>query len=313
MAKKLTVLDNVGNTPLTELFSFDADARILAKLEYCNPSGSVKARPALNMVRAAEKRGEIGPGSTVVEATSGNQGIALSMVASVKGYDCIIVMPELMSEERQHMIRAYGAEVRLTPAGNSIKEAIDNSVAEARRLSEEREDCWWADQFRNTDNVRAHRETTAREILRQVDGPIDAFVSGIGTGGTITGVGETLKHHFPDMKIFAVEPEAAAILTNGSTGHHIQQGIGDGLIPEILNCDIIDDTITVTDEAAAQTTRRLAFTEGIFCGVSSGSNVRAANKVAQLMPGTTIVTLLPDRGERYISMCLFSPDESEQR
>ncbi len=305
---KPSILDAIGNTPLVHLqrMGRDSPGRILAKVEFLNPSGSIKARSALGMIEAAERAGQLKPGSIVVEATSGNQGIGIAMVAAVKGYRSVVVMPENMSEERQKFMRAYGAEIRLVPAGTNIQEAIQSCLEEVRHMAAEDPRVWVADQFNNPANPEVHRRTTAQEILRQVDGPIDAFVAGVGTGGTLTGVGEVLKEHFPEVKIVAVEPAKAAILSGGPIEHHMQQGIGDGLIPSILNRDIIDEIVVVTDEDAMDTARRLAREEGLFVGVSSGANVWASLEIARrLGKDVTVVTVLPDGGDRYLSTGIF--------
>jgi len=309
MAYFNNVLEAVGNTPLVKLQHLPSKdcASILVKLESLNPGGSIKTRAALGMIRAAERDGKLRPGSIIVEATSGNQGIGLSLVAAVLGYKTIICMPENMSEERKALVRAYGAELVLTPAGKDIQEAITLARQKANEIREsDPQHVFLASQFDNPANPETHRTTTAQEILSQVGGPIDAFVAGIGTGGTLTGVGEVLKAKFPSIKVVAVEPSNAAILRGGTIGHHIQQGIGDGFIPNILNTGIIDDIVLVNDEDALQTARDLARKEGLLVGVSSGSNVWAALRIGQeLGKGKTVVTVLPDTGERYLSMGLY--------
>jgi cysteine synthase A len=275
---------------------------LLVKLECLNPGGSVKSRTAYWMVECARRRGLIGPDTVLVEATSGNQGIGLAMVGAALGLRVRIVMPENMSRERQMLMRAYGAEVVLTPSGSDIGEAIRLAMETAREMAEQDPRVFWVNQFGNPDNPDVHRNMTAQEILMQVDGPIHAFVSGIGTGGTITGVGQVLKSHHPGCVVVAAEPENAAILSGGKLGHHIQQGIGDGLIPDVLDRGVIDRVVVVSDEEALRTARLLAREEGLFVGISSGTNVWSAIKVAEeLGPGKTIVTLLPDGGERYLS------------
>ncbi len=308
------VLNRIGQTPVIKLrnFSPETGACIWAKMECLNPGGSVKSRTAFWMVNQAIQRGEIMKDTILVEATSGNQGIGISMVGAALGLKVKIVMPENMSQERQMMMKAYGAEVLLTPAGNDIGEAIENAVKKAHELRDSDPKVFLVDQFCNPDNPDAHRLFTAQEIIEQIPGPVDAFVSGIGTGGTITGVGEVLKEKYPDCLIVAVEPENAAILKGGKIGHHIQQGIGDGLIPDVLNCDIIDRIILVSDEEALKASRILAKKEGLFVGVSSGTNLVGACAMAkELGKGKTIVTLLPDNGERYLSSGLIEEGEED--
>jgi cysteine synthase A len=298
----------VGNTPLEHLRRISpADgAKIYAKVECVNPGGSIKTRTALGMIEAAERAGQLKPDSIIVEVTSGNQGIAMAMIGAVKGYKVRIVMPENMSVERQKLIKAYGAEIVLTPAGASITEAIEGSLAVAQDMAAKDARVFLPRQFENENNPDIHRRTTAREILAQLDSPIDAFVAGFGTGGTITGIGEILQQAHPQISIVVAEPENAAILAGHPIGHHVQQGIGDGVIPPILNHGIIDDIVLVSDEEACAAACRLAREEGILCGVSSGTNVTAAIKVARkLGAGKTVVTVLPDTGERYLSTGLF--------
>lgn len=303
-----TILDAVGKTPLVYLgrTSPAGGAKIYAKVECVNPGGSIKTRTALGMIEAAERAGQLKPGSIIVEVTSGNQGIAMAMIGAVKGYKVRIVMPENMSVERQKLIKAYGAEIVLTPAGASITEAIETALAVADDMAAKDSRVFLPRQFENVNNPDIHRRTTGQEILAQMPGPVDAFVAGFGTGGTITGIGEVLKKAYPNVKIFAAEPDNAAILAGKPIGHHVQQGIGDGVIPPILNRDIIDDLVLVSDDEACETSRRLAREEGILCGVSSGTNACAAIKVAmKLGPGKSVVTVLPDTGERYLSTYLF--------
>jgi cysteine synthase A len=302
------ILEAVGNTPLVYLgrMSPPGGAAIYAKVECVNPGGSIKTRTALGMIEAAERAGQLKPDSVIVEVTSGNQGIAMAMIGAVKGYKVRIVMPENMSVERQKLIKAYGAEIILTPAGASITEAIESALAVANDMAAKDSRVFLPRQFENVNNPDIHRRTTAQEILAQMDGPVDAFVAGFGTGGTITGIGEVLKKAHPQVRIIAAEPDNAAILAGKPIGHHIQQGIGDGVIPPILNRDIIDDLVLVSDDEACEISRRLAREEGILCGVSSGTNACAAIKIAaQLGPGKSVVTVLPDTGERYLSTCLF--------
>jgi len=306
-----SVLQAIGRTPMVELqrVGKDTGCRLLVKIECLNPGGSIKSRTAYWMVEDARRQGLIDNDTILVEATSGNQGIGLSMVGAALGLKVRIIMPENMSKERQLLMRAYGADVVLTPAGNDIGEAIRLAMDTARKMAEEDARIFWVNQFSNNANTDAHRKTTAQEILTQVEGPIDAFVSGIGTGGTITGVGEELKSQYPDCVVVAAEPENGAILSGGKIGHHIQQGIGDGLIPDILNQDVICRIIVVPDPDAVETARLLAQEEGLFVGISSGTNVWAALRIAEESgPGKTIVTVLPDSGERYLSSGLVPPE-----
>lgn len=302
------VLEALGNTPMIKLSRIvpEGSARVLVKYEGVNIGGSVKTRTAYNMVADAEARGIIKPDTIIVEPTSGNQGIGLALVGAVKGYRVRIIMPDSVSEERRKLIRAYGAELVLVHDGGDIGECIDQCLKTALRMAEEDERVWVPQQFENPANPQVHKDHTGAEILRQVDGPIHGFCSGIGTGGTISGIGSTLKAENPDMLIWAVEPENAAILSGGNIGTHLQMGIGDGLIPANLDTDIYDDIAIVTDEEAIETTKRLIREEGILCGISSGTNVAAALRLAEkLGPGKTVVTVLPDTGERYFSTRLF--------
>lgn len=302
------ILEAIGNTPIIRLNHMTGpdDAEVLVKYEGLNIGGSIKTRTALQMIEAAEKAGVLKPGSVIVEPTSGNQGIGLSLVGAVKGYKVIIIMPDSVSEERRLLIRQYGAELRLIHDDNNIGECIDRCIEEAKKMAAEDPDVFMPDQFSNPENINAHLKGTALEILEQVDGPIDGFCSGIGTGGTISGIGRVLKEKNPDMLIWAAEPEHAAILSGGSIGSHLQMGIGDGLIPPILDRDIISDIEIVTDEEAIQTTLDLGKKEGILCGISSGTNVCVALRMAKLLgKGKRIVTILPDTGERYFSTELF--------
>ncbi|TFB08275.1 cysteine synthase A [Candidatus Atribacteria bacterium MT.SAG.1] len=301
-----SILEAIGNTPIVRLnyFSKENSANIYGKVEALNPGGSVKSRTAYWMIKQALDRGLINKDTTLVEATSGNQGIGISMVGAVLGLSVIIVMPENMSEERQKMMKAYGAKVILTPAGRDIGEAIVNSINKAKNLVESNNRMFLLNQFGNPDNIEVHKKFTAQEILEQMDCEIDAFVSGIGTGGTITGIGGVLKTKFPNCLVVAAEPENGSILLNKGKKlkHHIQQGIGDGIIPDILNTEIIDKIILVSDKEALITARLLARKEGLFVGISSGTNVFVANRIAkELGKGKNIVTLLPDNGERYLS------------
>ena len=302
------VLEAVGNTPLIELKRMESPegARILAKYEAVNIGGSIKTRTALQMIEGAEKKGLLHKGSTIVEATSGNQGIGLALVGAVKGYKVIIIMPDSVSEERRRLVQQYGAKVRLVHDEGNIGECINRCLAMARQLHEDN-DYFLPGQFQNEDNVAAHYLHTGKEILEQVNGPVDGFCCGFGTGGTITGIGRALKEKNPEITIIAAEPEHAAILSGGEVGDHIQMGIGDGVIPPILDQSIISGLMTVTDEQALQTSQRLAAEEGLLCGISSGTNVYAAMKLAEkLGRGKTVVTVLPDTGERYFSTPLFN-------
>lgn len=298
----------MGNTPLIRLgrMAEEGSAQILVKFEGLNVGGSIKTRTAYNMIRDAEEKGLIKEDTIIVEPTSGNQGIGLALVGAVRGYKTRIIMPDSVSEERRKLMRHYGAEVVLIHDAGNIGECIEECLNTALKMAEEDPRVFVPQQFENPANPAVHRSRTAIEILEQADCTIDGFCSGIGTGGTITGIGEVLKEKNPEMEIWAVEPEHAAILSGGSIGTHIQMGIGDGVIPEILNTQIYDDICIVTDEEAIQTSRELASKEGIMCGISSGTNVAAAIKLARkLGEGKTVVTVLPDTAERYFSTPLF--------
>ena len=303
-----SILDALGNTPLIRL-SRMADpngAEILVKFEGLNVGGSIKTRTAYNMILAAEREGKITPDTIIVEPTSGNQGIGLALVGAVRGYKTKIIMPDSVSEERRKLVEHYGAEVILIHDAGNIGDCIEECLQTALRMQREDPHVFVPQQFENPNNVDIQRKQTGVEILEQVNGPIHGFCSGIGTGGTITGIGETLKAANPDMEIWAVEPEHAAILSGGSIGTHLQMGIGDGLIPAILNQNIYNDICIVKDEEALSTAKRLASEEGIMCGISSGTNVAAAIKLAKkLGKGKTVVTVLPDTAERYFSTPLF--------
>ena len=303
-----SILDAMGNTPIIRLNNITEpdSAEILVKFEGLNVGGSIKTRTAYNMIRDAEARGLIGANTVIVEPTSGNQGIGLSLVGAVCGYRVKIIMPDSVSEERRKLVRHYGAEVILVHDNGNIGLCIEECLALAMRMKAEDPNVFVPQQFENPANVAIQRESTGVEILEQVGKPIHGFCSGIGTGGTITGIGETLKAANPDMTIWAVEPENAAILSGGSIGTHVQMGIGDGVIPAILNCDIYDDVCIVKDEEAIRVSRELASKEGIMCGISSGTNVAAALRLAKkLGKGKTVVTVLPDTAERYFSTPLF--------
>jgi cysteine synthase A len=276
------------------------------KVEALNVGGSIKTRTALNMIEAAEREGLIDRDSIIVEPTSGNQGIGLALVGAVKGYRTIIVMPDSVSEERRKLVRHYGAEVKLIHDAGDIGKCIEECLNCALRMRAKNPKVFVPQQFENPNNTLAHKKHTALEILEQVGAPIHGYCSGIGTGGTLTGIGEVLKAENPDIEIWAVEPENAAILAGGTIGTHIQMGIGDGVIPEILNQSIIDDVCIVKDEEALRVSKELASREGIMCGISSGTNVAAAIKLAKkLGKGKTVVTVLPDTAERYFSTPLF--------
>ncbi len=303
------VLEAIGHTPIIELQKMvDKDsARVLVKYEGLNVGGSVKTRTALNMILAAEEKGILKPDSIIVEPTSGNQGIGLALVGAVKGYETVIIMPDSVSEERRLLVEHYGAKVVLVHDAGNIGDCIDECVKTALRMKEENPRVYVPQQFENQANPMVHRHHTGLEILEQVAGPIDGFCSGIGTGGTITGIGETLKALNPQITIWAVEPENAAILAGGTVGNHIQMGIGDGVIPTVLNQCIYEDIAIISDEEALQTAKDLARLEGLMCGISSGTNVAAALRLAKkLGKGKTVVTILPDTAERYFSTPLFA-------
>ena len=302
------VLEAIGHTPMIRLnhMAEEGSAEILVKFEGLNVGGSIKTRTAYNMILQAEKAGIIGPESIIVEPTSGNQGIGLALVGAVRGYKTIIVMPDSVSEERRKLVKHYGAEVILIHDAGDIGACIDDCLQTALRMAEEDERVFVPQQFENEDNLKAHKHHTALEIVEQVAGPIHGFCSGIGTGGTISGIGEVLKALNPEIEIWAVEPENAAILAGGNIGTHLQMGIGDGIIPDILNQKIYEDICIISDEEAIQVSRDLARKEGLMCGISSGTNVAAAIKLARkLGPGKTVVTVLPDTAERYFSTPLF--------
>lgn len=302
------ILEAVGHTPIIRLnhLTEPGDAEILVKYEGLNVGGSIKTRTALNMIRKAEEEGLLTPDSIIVEPTSGNQGIGLALVGAVKGYKTIIIMPDSVSRERRLLVEAYGAELKLIHDDDDIGECIDNCIKLSKQMAEENPNVFVPDQFNNMNNPLTHESSTAREILEQVDGPIDGFCSGVGTGGTISGIGHVLKDANPDMKIYAVEPENAAILSGGNVGTHLQMGIGDGLIPATLDQQIFSKTCLVSDKEAMEITRRLSWEEGILCGISSGSNVCVALKMAkELGAGKRVLTVLPDTGERYFSTPLF--------
>ena len=303
-----SILDAMGGTPLIRLSHMTSEdsAEILVKFEGLNVGGSIKTRTAYNMIKVAEAEGKITADTVIVEPTSGNQGIGLALVGAVRGYKVKIIMPDSVSEERRKLVRHYGAEVILVHDAGNIGDCIEECLQTALRMQREDPRVFVPQQFENPANTDAQRFGTAAEILKQADGPIHGFCSGIGTGGTITGIGEVLKAHNPDLEIWAVEPEHAAMLSGGSIGTHLQMGIGDGIIPDILNREIYDDICIVKDEEAIGTARALAANEGILCGISSGTNVAAAIRLAKkLGKGKRVVTVLPDTAERYFSTPLF--------
>ena len=302
------ILEAMGNTPMIRLCRLvpPDSADILVKFEGLNVGGSIKTRTAYNMLLEAEKQGLINENTIIVEPTSGNQGIGLSLVGAVRGYKTKIIMPDSVSEERRKLVRHYGAEVILIHDAGDIGKCIDECLQTAMRMQREDPNVFVPQQFINPANPAVQRNQTAKEILGQVGTAIHGFCSGIGTGGTITGIGEVLKEHNPDIEIWAVEPEHAAILSGGSIGTHMQMGIGDGIIPEILNQEIYSEICIIKDEEAIRTSKELASKEGIMCGISSGTNVAAAIKLAKkLGKGKTVVTVLPDTAERYFSTPLF--------
>ena len=302
------ILEAMGHTPMVKLQRMvDEDcADIYVKFEGINVGGSIKTRTAYEMILAAEKEGLIKEDTIIVEPTSGNQGIGLALVGAVRGYHTVIIMPDSVSEERRKLVRHYGADVKLIHDAGDIGACIDECLQTALRMQEKDPRVFVPQQFANINNVKAHKNHTALEIMEQVAGPIDGFCSGIGTGGTITGIGEVLKSQYPDIEIWAVEPENAAILAGGTIGTHLQMGIGDGIIPDILNQQIYDNIYVISDAEALDTAKRLAREEGLMCGISSGTNVAAAIQLAKkLGPGKTVVTVLPDTAERYFSTPLF--------
>lgn len=300
-----SILDTVGNTPLIKLNRLDKDlpGNVVVKVEFFNPANSVKDRIGKAIVDAAEASGDLKPGGTIVEATSGNTGIALALVGAARGYNVVLTMPETMSLERRVMLRAYGAEIVLTSGAAGMQGAVDK----ANEIVAERDNAILASQFKNAANPEIHRRTTGEEIWNDTDGQVDIFVAGVGTGGTVTGAGETLKKHNPEIKVYAVEPAASALLTTGEAGPHKIQGLGANFIPSVLNQKVYEEVITVTNEDAISTSRQLAAQEGILGGISAGANLKAALELAALPEneGKTIVTVVPDYGERYVSTVLF--------
>ena len=302
------VLEAVGHTPMIRLkrMAENGSAEILVKYEGLNVGGSIKTRTALNMIEDGERRGLIGPDTVIVEPTSGNQGIGLALIGAVRGYRVKIIMPDSVSVERRKLITHYGAEVILVHDAGNIGDAIEECRLTALKMAEEDPNVFMPGQFENPANPMVHKHHTALEILEQVAGPIHGFCSGVGTGGTISGIGESLKALNPDITVWAVEPEHAAILAGGNIGTHLQMGIGDGLIPDNLNRSIYSDICIISDEEAIETARDLARLEGLMCGISSGTNVAAARRMARILgEGKTVVTVLPDTAERYFSTPLF--------
>lgn len=309
IAKQLTEL--VGNTPLLELTNFkvkrDLQANVIAKLEYFNPAGSVKDRVALAMIEDAEAKGILQPGATIIEPTSGNTGVGLAFVSSAKGYHLILTMPDTMSIERRNLLKALGAKVVLTPGAEGMKGAI----AKAEELQASTPGSWIPQQFKNPANPAIHVKTTGEEIWRDTDGKVDIFVAGVGTGGTVSGVGVALKQHNPQIKIVAVEPASSPVLSGGKSGPHKIQGIGAGFVPDNYNSDVIDEVLTIDNDEAILASRQVAQSEGLLVGISSGAALAGAVRLAQRPEnkGKTIVALLPDTGERYLSTVLYAFEE----
>jgi len=305
IAQNLT--DLIGNTPLLELNNYNRDnnleAKIIAKLEYFNPTSSVKDRIGYAMIKDAEEKGLINKDTVIIEPTSGNTGVALAFVAAARGYKLIITLPDSFSVERRNLLKALGAELVLTPGA----EGMDGAIRKAYELAENTPNSYIPDQFKNPSNPAIHRKTTAEEIWRDTDGLVDIFIAGVGTGGTITGVGEVIKQRKPELKVIAVEPFDSPVLSGGKKGSHKLQGLGAGFVPDVLNLDIVDEVFKVKNEEAFETARKLASKEGLLVGISSGAAVFAATQVAKRPEnkGKNIVVLLPDTGERYLSTQLF--------
>lgn len=308
IAKKLT--DLIGNTPLLELERYNCkhklEASLIGKLEYFNPGGSVKDRVALSMINDAERKGLLRPGAIIIEPTSGNTGVGLALVAAVRGYTLILTMPETMSLERRNLLKALGAKIVLTPGAEGMKGAI----AKAEALKQENLGSIILQQFENPANPAAHIATTGEEIWRDTEGKIDIFVAGVGTGGTVTGVGKALKKHNPNIRIVAVEPASSAVLSGGKAGPHKIQGIGAGFVPAIYDAAVVDEVIPVNNDDAIRSSRELASAEGLLVGISSGAAIAAATQIAKRLENRdkTIVALLPDTGERYLSTELYAFD-----
>ena len=308
IAKKLT--DLIGNTPLLELQRYnrkhELDARVIGKLEYFNPGGSVKDRVAVSMIDDAERKGLLRPGALIIEPTSGNTGVGLALVAAVRGYTLILTMPETMSLERRNLLKALGAKIVLTPGAEGMKGAI----AKAEALKQENPGSVILQQFENPANPAAHIATTGEEIWRDTEGKIDIFVAGVGTGGTVTGVGKALKKHNPNIRIVAVEPESSAVLSGGQTGPHKIQGIGAGFVPSIYDASVVDEVLPIENDDAIRSSREVASVEGLLVGISAGAAIAAATQIAKRPEnrGKTIVALLPDTGERYLSTELYAFD-----
>jgi len=306
----MKVADNVteliGNTPLVRLrrISKESGSEVVAKLEFANPGGSVKDRIGLSMIEAAEREGKIGPDTVILEPTSGNTGIALALVCAARGYKCTLVMPETMSKERRMLLRAYGADLVLTTG----IEGMPGAIRRAEEMAAADEHYFVPQQFKNPANPEAHRRTTAEEIWRDTDGKVDVVVAGIGTGGTITGIGEVIKERKPDARCVGVEPDGSAVLSGGERGPHALQGIGAGFVPKVLNTEIYDEVVRVTNEDAFASARRIAREEGLLVGISSGAAIWAAEQVARRAEskGKLIVVIVPSNGERYLSTALFS-------